>query len=248
MSEENVSVEAAKSEAAAPESTGKKKKEIDETKLELLVAVFLGITALLTAWATWIGSLHGGNQATNYTRSNNLSAQGNSMYNEASQMYMQDMLLWNTINDYMFDQDVAKANGNTKEAALIEEKIDLLIADNATEEFAEAIDWAFENDATPFDMEGFVDGYYAEANEVLDEADALLEEGRQDNSNGDSYNLVTVLYSIVLFLLGIVGIFKKLPNRVVVLIISIVLLVIATIYMITIPLPTDFSLASFFVR
>ena len=241
MSEENVKVETAETE-------GKKKKEIDESKLELVTAIFLGITAILTAWATWIGSLHGGNQATNYTKSNNLSAQGNSMYNEASQMYMQDMLLWNTINDYLFDQDVAKANGNTKEAALIDEKIDLLIADNASEDFAEAIDWAFENDATPFDMEGFVDGYYTEANETLDEAEALLEEGRTDNANGDAYNLVTVLYSIVLFLLGIVGIFKKLPNRVVVLIISIVLLIIATIYMVTIPLPTGFSLGSFFVR
>ena len=86
MSEENVKVETAETE-------GKKKKEIDESKLELVPAIFLGITAILTAWATWIGSLHGGNQATNYTKSNNLSAQGNSMYNEASQMYMQDMLL-----------------------------------------------------------------------------------------------------------------------------------------------------------
>ena len=46
-------------EAEAP----KKKSFISEAKLEMLIAIFLGITALLTAWATWIGSLHGGNQA-----------------------------------------------------------------------------------------------------------------------------------------------------------------------------------------
>ena len=44
-----------------------KKKRDPEKILEIIVAVFLGITALATAWASWIGSLHGGNQATNYT-------------------------------------------------------------------------------------------------------------------------------------------------------------------------------------
>ncbi len=41
--------------------------------LKLSWLSLLGITALLTAWATWIGSLHGGNQATNYTKSNNIA-------------------------------------------------------------------------------------------------------------------------------------------------------------------------------
>ena len=47
-------------------------------------------------------------------------------------------------------------------------------------------------------------------------------------------------------MLGIVGIFKRLPNRVAVLIIAAIALVIATIYMCTIPLPTGFDIASFF--
>lgn len=50
------------------EHVEKKKRSKDEI-LEILVVVLLGLTALLTAWATWIGSLHGGNQATNYTKS-----------------------------------------------------------------------------------------------------------------------------------------------------------------------------------
>lgn len=70
-----------------------KTKKSKEQIIEILTAVFLGITALATAWASWIGSLHGGNQSTNYTTSNNLSAEGNSMYNEASQSLMQDMIL-----------------------------------------------------------------------------------------------------------------------------------------------------------
>jgi len=225
-----------------------KKKGFNEERFELLIAILLGLTAILTAWASWISSLHGGNQATNYTESNNLSAMGNSMYNEAAQNYMQDMILWNTINDYLFDKDVAELNGNQKEAGLIDEKIETLIADNCSDEFADAIYWAIDEGVTPFDKEGFTDSYYTEAEKTLDEADAILEQGKADNANGDAYGLVSVLYSVVLFLLGIVGIFKKTANRMIVLIVSVVLLLIATIYMATIPLPTNFSFLNFFVH
>lgn len=230
------------------EADAKAKTPISEEKLEVVIAILLGVTAILTAWAGWIGSLHGGNQATNYTQSNNLSSMGNSMYNEAAQDLMQDMLLWNTIYDYAFDAEIAELNNKPAEAELIQTKIETLIQDNCSERFAEAIDWALaqEEDVSPFDMEGYVDGYFADANAVLEEADALLEEGKTDNANGDAYGLVTVIYSLVLFLLGIVGIFKKIPNRVVILIFACVCLVLATVYMITIPMPTGFNLMSFF--
>ncbi len=221
---------------------------INEKTLEVLTAILLGVTALLSAWSGWIGSLHGGNQATNYTKSNNMSATGNSMYNEAAQYYMQDVMTWNNINGYLFDKEVALANGNKKEAELIDEKIDTLMYHNCSEEFLEAIEWAFdqEEDVTPFDKEGFVDSYFADANEVLEEAESILEEGQQDNSNGDAFGLVSVILSLVLFLLGIIGIFKQLPNRRIILCVSIVFLLVATIYMFTIPMPTGFSFASFF--
>jgi len=54
-----------------------------------------------------------------------------------------------------------------------------------------------------------------------------------------------VIYSLVLFLLGIVGIFKSMPNRAVVLIVAAVGLVLTTIYMCTIPLPTGFDIMNF---
>lgn len=235
-------------EEVAVSEAAPKKSGISEQKLEVIIAILLGLTAILMAWAGWISSLHGGNQATNYTQSNNLSAMGNSMYNEAAQYYMQDMLLWNTIYDYAFDAEIAEMKGETEEAEMIYAKIDTLMNDNCTEEFYEAIEWALdqEEDVTPFDMEGYVDSYFADANAVLDEADALLEQGKTDNANGDAYGLVTVIYSLVLFLLGIVGIFKKIPNRVLIAVFACVCLLLATIYMITIPMPTGFNIMSFF--
>ena len=57
MSEEIKSVE--KNEEPAKQRRSK------EDILEIIIAIFLGITALATAWASWIGSLHGGNMSTN---------------------------------------------------------------------------------------------------------------------------------------------------------------------------------------
>ena len=102
----------------------KKKPFLNENSIEIMVAVLLGITALLTAWATWIGSLHGGNQATNYTRSNNLASEGNSEYNAGIQLYLSDLMAWNTITDYSFEGVIAESEGDDVKAKLIDEKID----------------------------------------------------------------------------------------------------------------------------
>ncbi|MCR4720993.1 MAG: hypothetical protein K5655_04630 [Lachnospiraceae bacterium] len=232
----------------AEEST-KKEGFFSEKKIEILVAVFLGITAILTAWASWIGSLHGGNQATNYTKSNNVSAEGNSEYNSAYQLYLSDQLAWNTMSEYNFDLEIANAKGDEISAQLIEEKLDSYIQDNCSENMYEAFEEMrkmTDDINSPFEVEGMVDKYFETANELLAESQALLEEGQRDNANGDAYNLVNVIYSLVLFMLGIIGVFKKIPNRAVVLIIAVVCLILATVYMCTIPMPTGFSIGSFF--
>lgn len=238
-----------------------KKKRTKDEILEIVIAVFLGITALATAWASWIGSLHGGNMSTNYTKSNNLSSEGNSMWNEASQSLMQDMQLWNMISDYQVE--ILYASDSDDEDKMYENayKIQFICADNLSEEMAaligydfgfeadDIIDWVLNGETsttTPFANEEYVDSYYSEALEILDESAAVLEEGQADNSKGDKFNLVTVIYAVVLFMLGIVGTFRRLPNRVLVTGVAIAGFIFATIYMFTIPLPTGFSFLSFF--
>lgn len=226
-----------------------KKPFLSENAIEVLVAIFLGVTALLTAWASWIGSLHGGNQATNYTKSNNLAAEGNSVYNSGFQDNITDELVWSTYNEYCYELDIANAKGETETAEILEEKINNYIAENGSENLQNAFDEMDKNPGkyqSPFEVPGMVDNYYADANDLLDESQKLLEEGQKDNANGDAYNLVNVIYSVVLFLLGIVGVFKRLPNRTAVLFIGVVGLVLTTVYMLTIPMPTGFSLSSFF--
>lgn len=241
--------------------TPQKAKRSKEDILEIVIAFFLGITALATAWASWIGSLHGGNMSTNYTRSNNLAADGNARWNEASQSLMQDMQIWNQISDYEVEILYANETGNADQAYESAYKIMYICADNLTEDMAEIIGYDFNFDAediidwvnnseestvSPFGDEDFVESYYSDAREVLAESEVILAEGQSDNTKGDTFNLVTVIYSVVLFMLGIVGTFRRLPNRVFLTAVAIVGFLFATIYMFTIPLPTGFDFFSFF--
>lgn len=57
---------------------------------------------------------------------------------------------------------------------------------------------------------------------------------------------VTVIYSVVLFMLGIVGTFRRLPNRMLITGVAIAGFLFGTIFMFTIPFPTGFNFLSFF--
>ena len=232
-------------------SQTKPKKDLDAI-LELAVVILLGITALLTACASWIGALHGGNQASNYARSNNLAAEGNSEYNAAIQNLTQDMMLYDAINDMEIDLTFAQERADADEIARLEWKLEELTQNNMSEELLDAYVWAREQtqatgeNCSPFEMEGFMDSYFLSANDLLDQSEAALTQGQQDNAHDDAFGLVTVIYSVVLFLLGIVGTFKGQKNRIGITCITAAAFLLATIYMFTLPLPTGFSLNSFF--
>lgn len=240
-----------------PEKTGRSREDI----LEIVIAVFLGITALATAWASWIGSLHGGNMSTNYARSTNLASDGNARWNEASQSLMQDMQVWNQISEYQVELMYAASIDDEDQLSESAYKIYFICSDNLPEAMAEKIgysfefevddivDWVLNNDlaiTSPFSDQDYIESYYTDARKVLAESEAVLAEGQSDNTKGDTFNLVTVIYSTVLFMLGIVGTFRRLPNRVLIAGIAIAGFFFATIYMFTIPMPTGFDFLSYF--
>lgn len=255
---EEVKEEAKEEAKTAPEP---KKKRSKDDILEIVIAVFLGITALATAWASWIGSLHGGNMSTNYTKSNNLASEGNSLWNDASQQLIQDMQVWNMISDYEVEILYADTIDNVDKMGESAYKIQFICADNLSDEMAAKIGYNFDFDAdqiidwvknnplsteSPFGSAEFIDSYYDEAREKLDESEKVFLEGQDDNKKGDTFNLVTVIYSVVLFMLGIVGTFRRLPNRMAITIVAICGFIFGTIYMFTIPMPTGFNFLGFF--
>ena len=79
--------------------------------------ILLGITTLLSAWVSWIAHLHGGLQSINFTQSNNSASEATAQYNYAIQSYLADYMAWNTLRDYQYELDVAKAEGNQTKTA-----------------------------------------------------------------------------------------------------------------------------------
>lgn len=226
------------------ETLDPKAKARKEAILEVVVAILLGVTVSLTAWATWISALHTGNQETHFTESNNLASSGTALYNEASEMLMQEIMVWNSIQNYVLDADLAMKEGESRKVKVIEDKVKAL-RENCSDEFADAVRWALKNDKSPFEKKGYIKNYYKEAKEYLKKSQDLLEEGKTDNKNGDAFGLVSVIFSIVLFLLGMVGLFKRLPNRMFVLGVAVVFLIFGFIFMLTIPMPTGFSFSKY---
>jgi hypothetical protein len=220
--------------------------------LEVIIVVMLGITALFTAWASWQDALHSGNQASNYTQSNNLASEGNSEYNAGVQALMQDMLAYNEYNSMNIDYTFAEESGNALEVERLEWKLEEFATANISDDLMQAIEWAWdETDSSgqtvsPFEQEGFIDSYFAAANDLLGQSQEKLSEGESDNKKADSFGLVTVIYSVVLFLLGIAGTFKGSGTKMAVVVVSLVAFVLATAYMLMIPLPTGFDIMSFF--
>ena len=84
-----------KSEVAKPGNVHSYKlitdrKASHSVKLEVITAILLGVTMLLSAWAAWISSLHSGNQSINFTKSNNIASEGTAEYNIGMQLYLSD--------------------------------------------------------------------------------------------------------------------------------------------------------------
>ena len=216
------------------------KSEKFQAALELFVAILLGITAVLTAYASWQSSLYGGNQATNYTKGTAAIGEANSMYNEAAQYIAQDMDTWNQISSLRIDLAFAQSKGDSAEQERLQYKLDQLMKDNATDEFAAAIEWAdAQTDyASPFDKEGFLDTYYTKANEKYDEGEKLIEEGTKANNLGDKLGLVTVIFAVVLFMMGILGTLKNARTKIVITSVSIAALIFGVIMMLSVPMLT----------
>jgi len=216
-------------------------------RIETIVAILLGVTTLLSAWASWIAHLHGGLQSIHFTESNNTASQGTAAYNIGTQAYIADLMAWNNLRDYNYELEKAKADGDQSEVDLINDRIKTFKEQNISDTLAKGIKWMEENNEdNPFLMPDMEKEYFAAAQQTVDDSQELLEEGKRDNTKGDSYQLVTVIYSLTLFLLGIVNTFKSMPNKITVLCIAFAFLVFAFIYMCTIPMPTGFENMNFF--
>lgn len=206
-------------------------------RFELFIAIILGITAVLTAYASWQSALYSGDQAEMYTQGNAMIADANQYYNEASQAIAQDTATWNEINGLRIDLAFAESAGNTDDMEKINYKLNQLMYESVSEGLSAAIEWADaqEEYASPFEMEGFIDSYYVNAKATYDDGWAKIEEGTAANQLDDKQGLVTVILAVVLFMLGIVSTFTNMKTKFVVTGISLAALVFGVVMMLSVP-------------
>ena len=204
---------------------------------ELVVAILLGITAVITAWAAWQGSLYDSTQAKYYTLGNATLADGNARWNEASQTLAQDMNTWNQISALQVDLDYADYRGDADTAEAAKYKLDLLMY-GVSDELSAAITWANaqENYATPFEKDGVIDSYYADATAVMNEGYAQIEQGDKANNWADKLGLVSVILAVVLFMPGIVGVFQNKRTKLIIASVSVAALLFGVAIMLQVPM------------
>ena len=219
------------------------------TDFNTLVAIMLAICALTTAWATWIGDLHASDQDSNYAKAERLDTEANASYNLNSQLYVAIFNLWTHVYEVNSEIKALESAGDTQGANAKREQMNAYIETNCPnyQNIKSAIYTALEKggSATPFD-EYPQASFFADSEKLSQEATEAREDGNRCNLANDSYGLVSVLYSLCLFLFGMVGFYKqRLPRRIV-FSVGVFVFVIATAYMISLPLPENFDFANYF--
>ncbi len=239
--------------ATAAKPNGKKpfhKKFIGAvTNFNTLVAIMLAICALTTAWATWIGDLHGSDQDSNYAKAERLNAEANSSYNLNAQTYIAVFNLWSHVYDLNSEIKILESEGDAQGANAKREQMNHYIETNCPDykNFKSALYAALEKGgtATPFD-DYPQSSFFADSEQLSQEAAQAREDGNRCNLANDSYGLVSVLYSLCLFLFGMVGFYTQRSPKRIVFAVGVVVFVVATAYMLSLPLPDNFDFANYF--
>jgi hypothetical protein len=202
--------------------------------IELIIAIMLGLIAIVTAYASFQSSLYDGQMTQKYTIGSNLATEAESLYLEGNQQYTQDAQLIVKLRELQLDA----AAGDT----LAQEKFDTIFFESVSPELDAAIVWADEQNASdpdfyysPLDSEDYQAALFGSYAEQKDLADATIAEGDEANGLSDRQTLNTVLMALSLFLLGIAAIVRNYLVKVVLSSVAGAIFLVALVLTLTIP-------------
>lgn len=177
-----------------PEDTPKTR-----SRFELIIALLLGLAAVLTAVASYQGALRSGDSLKAFNEGIRSVNDANGYYNEAAQVVSRDQALF---------LEFAKATqaDNSELAAYVKEA---LMDDNLK---AAVDDWQNSDDdiLTPLDSPKYEVPQQAEAERLTEKTDQQFAQARALDDQGDQYDLVGVIVASALFFLGIAGVVSSL--------------------------------------
>jgi len=219
--------------AEETKNTAGEKEPEKATKLEVIITILLGATTILGAFAAYCSALWGGEMQNSYTSSVTVTNHANTVYlealNDLTAFEMNDMkddIMYTQWKDNSEKGDVEDANYFFSK---LSEGLQKDLSDNP-------------KDVSEYDKEqaSQLDSINARLDESVhmsDSAKTLMTKGNMANKYGDDFTLCTVLFTVVLFFLGLASLKSKSTMQKTYVIISCVILILSLIRMVTIPFP-----------
>ena len=171
-------------------------------RLELIIAIMLGLAAIITAWTAFQSSQLGDKVQENYSEGIRISDQASQEYNTAVANDNQDQALF-------LEYAKALVSNDLDMATYIHDTL-------MTPELAAAVDWWVDQpDETgpdsPFveDNPSWSNEQWDLANSLDDEALQLFADAKKADNDGDEFDLLTVIVTLALFLFGIASLVRQ---------------------------------------
>ncbi len=203
------------------------------TKLEIIITALLGLATILGATAAFFAALWGGEQNSNYTKSISETNHANTIYLEALNEHS-SFELGDLKDDLIYSewkQNMEKGDNQHAQYFFtkLSEGLQKDLADNPADvsEYEKEQDEKLKSIMTRF----------KESEENHKKADELLQKGQDANKYGDDFTLCTVLFTVVLFFLGLASLKTKGSIQKTYVIMASVVLLFSIIRMVTIPFP-----------
>jgi hypothetical protein len=198
--------------------------------IEIIEAVLLSLATIVTAWSAYQAALWDGEQSALYTQASAARADGNRLDNEANTQVAIDVSEYETWL-------TATTQDNVQEAALIRRQmrselqstLDAWLAAGGLERTRESVP------ASPFSMPGYTVAEREESKARITLAEQHFVEGEEANRRSDKYVLLTVVFALVLFVVGIGSKFKNASVRASLAGFGIFALVAGTAFMLSLP-------------
>lgn len=171
-------------------------------RVEIALAILLGITAILTAWSTFQSAQLGGAVSAAYSEGIRLSDTASQAFNEASAA--------DIANEALFLEYAKASNAGDQDTA------DYIYASLMSEDLAAAVDWWLEqpdsaNYDTPFVEENpaWSTVAYDEAAAIDADAQAKFDEATAKDDLGSEFDVLSVIMAIALFLFGVASLVRQ---------------------------------------
>ncbi len=217
------------------EATKTANKHISEkaTKIEIIITVLLGIATILGAFAAYCSALWGGEMQSSYSKSITVTNHANTAYldalNDITAFQMNDMK-----DDIIYTQWKDNTEkGDKEDAQYFFGKLSEGLQKDLLNDPKDVSEYEKEQ---AVHLEGIMTRM-KESENMNDSAKVLMDKGSVANKVGDDFTLCTVLFTVVLFFLGLASLKTHSTIQKSYVIIAVVILILTFVRMVTIPFP-----------